>query len=135
MNKEDKVLAIDFGTVRIGLALSHYTLAEPLKIIVNNKETFNQLKEVCEKEEVRIIVIGVSENEMERKTREFAKKLQKDIQTNWIVKPAIVFTDETLSSYSAHQKLKFHKKSKRSAPVDHLSASIFLQEWLDEKVY
>ena len=34
---KDTVLAIDFGTVRIGLAISRYTLAEPLEIIANDE--------------------------------------------------------------------------------------------------
>ena len=126
------VLAIDFGTVRIGLAISRYTLAEPLEIIVNNEFKFSKIKEICVVEDVRRIIIGMSENEMARKTEEFANELKGEVESNWESKPIIEFMDETLSSHSVHEKLKTAKKSKRGADIDHFAAAEFLQEWLEE---
>ena len=131
---KDTVLAIDFGTVRIGLAVSRYTLADPLEIITNNEDKFSKIEEICVAQDVKKIVVGVSENEMARKTKEFASELKKDIKLNWSAdnKPTIEFMDETLSSHSVHQKLKTAKKSKRGADIDHYAAAEFLQEWLEE---
>ena len=47
VENKDVVLAIDFGTVRIGLAISRYTLAEPLEIIPNDELRFSKIKEIC----------------------------------------------------------------------------------------
>lgn len=126
------VLAIDFGTVRIGLAVSRHTLADPLEIISNDEQKFQKIQQVCQENEVEKIIVGMSENEMAEKTQKFVSELQAQIDQNWQQKPSIEFIDETLSSKTVHQKLQMAKKSKRSAHIDHLAAAEFLQDWLDE---
>lgn len=131
-NPEDTILAIDFGTVRIGLAISRYILAEPLEIIPNDESKFLKIKEICEKNEIKKIVIGLSENEMARMTQDFVAQLEAEIISGWENKPELEYVDETLSSHSVHERLKSAKKSKRNANIDHYAAAVFLQDWLDE---
>lgn len=126
------VLAIDFGTVRIGLAVSRHTLADPLEIIPNDEHKFQKIQQVCQENEVEKIIVGMSENEMAEKTRKFVSELETEIDLKWQQKPSVEFIDETLSSKTVHQKLQMAKKSKRSAHIDHLAAAEFLQDWLDE---
>lgn len=120
-------LAIDFGTKRIGLAISIATLADPLTIIPNNEKAIEQIKKICEKENVKQLLVGISEQTMAQKTKQFAQELKEAINL------PIIFADETLSSKETHQKLatSHMKMSKRQAPIDHYAASQFLQEWLD----
>ncbi|MCB9813072.1 MAG: Holliday junction resolvase RuvX [Pseudomonadales bacterium] len=125
------VLAIDYGTVRIGLAISRHTLAEPLMIVANDKFKFSKIKEVCENNHIKKIIIGISENTMAIKTEHFVLELKKYLKANWSSQVSIEYMDETLSSNSVHQKLRTAKKSKREAPIDHYAAAEFLQEWLD----
>lgn len=122
-----KTLAIDFGTKRIGLAVSIATLADPLKIIANDEKTFSNLKEVIQEENVKQILLGLSEQTMAEKIKEFAKQLKKEIGL------PIIFYDETLSSKETHIKINnsHMKKSKKRQPIDHYAASHFLQEWID----
>lgn len=120
-----RILAIDFGTVRIGIAVSRGTLAEPLLILPNNEQTFTQLKKLFIEEEIEEIVIGISENKMAELTEAFAIELKK------ITDLPVHFVDETLSSHSVHQKLRTAKKSKREGDIDHYAAAEFLQEYLD----
>ena len=122
-----KTLAIDYGTVRVGLAVSAYTLADPLVTILNDDQLFIKISQICQANQVDLVLVGISENEMEKKTRIFAKELENHISV------PIEFTDETLSSYTVHNKLKTAKKSKRSGDIDHFAAAEFLQDWLDEK--
>ena len=119
------LLAIDFGTQRIGLAISRGTLAEPLKIIESGATAISQIKKIVEEEFVEKIIVGISENEMAIKTHEFVLQLQKEIPL------PVEFTDETLSSFTVHQKMKSAPKSKRGQHIDHLAAAEFLQEYLD----
>lgn len=119
------LLAIDFGTTRIGLAISRSSLAEPLKIIDNNPNAISQIRQVAELESVTKIIVGLSENEMAIKTRQFVQELQKEISL------PVEFVDETLSSHTVHQKLLQSPQSKRRQPIDHFAASEFLQEYLD----
>ncbi len=124
--KIPKVLAIDYGTVRVGLAVSMASLADPLKIIPNDLNLIPKILEICNEHAVERIVVGISENVMAEKTKEFTQLLQE--KTNL----PIEYTDETLSSHSVHKKLKTAKKSKRSGDIDHYAAAEFLQVWLDE---
>jgi putative transcription antitermination factor YqgF len=119
------LLAIDFGTQRIGLAISRGTLAEPLKIIENTPQAISEIQRITSDECVEKIIVGISENEMAEKTRQFVLELQKHITL------PVEFTDETLSSHTVHQKMQSAPKSKRGQHIDHLAAAEFLQEYLD----
>lgn len=121
-----KVLAIDYGTQRIGIAVSFHTLAEPLEIIKNHQGALARIVELCQQNNVEKIIVGLSENEMAKKTERFVAELKK------VISVPIVFFDETLSSHAVHQKLKTAKQSKRSGNIDHYAATEFLQEWIDE---
>ncbi len=59
-----RLLGIDYGTKRIGLALSDETgcFAMPYSVLANNKEVLNQVAEICLKEGIETIVIGESSN-------------------------------------------------------------------------
>ena len=124
------ILAIDFGTVRIGLAISRASLAEPLTVIPNNDEALNQIAAICQAEKVDQLVVGLSENTMAELTKKFAEKLAAE------VKLPLEFTDETLSSYEATAHLKEAGKTnpRQRQIVDSLAAAGFLQEYLDTRV-
>ncbi len=123
------VLAIDFGTKRLGLAISRGSLAEPLKIIANNDQTLEQINSVLLAEAVSAIIVGLSENKMAELTREFVAQLHQ------MTSLPISLVDETLSSHSVHQKTLESGMSQhhRRQPIDHLAAADFLQEYLDSQ--
>ena len=121
-----KALAIDYGTVRVGLALSMATLADPLTILPNNENLITSILDICTEHSVEILVVGISENEMAEKTKKFVTLLQEKTDL------PVTYVDETLSSHTVHSKLKTAKKSKRSGDIDHYAAAEFLQVWLDE---
>ena len=122
-----KTLAIDFGTKRIGLAVSIATLADPLKIIANDSKTILNIKKVIKEEKIKQILLGLSEQDMAEKIKSFANDLKKQIDI------PIIFYDETLSSKETHIKINSShmKKSKKREPIDHYAASHFLQEWIE----
>lgn len=126
MNK--KILAIDFGTKRVGLAVNQLSLAVPLQIVANDGQLFDNLKKILASEKIELILVGMSENEMAVKTEQFVEKLK--LKTDL----PIEFVDETLSSKTTHQKLatSHMKLKKRQGPIDHYAAAEFLQEWLDD---
>jgi putative holliday junction resolvase len=122
-----KTLAIDYGTKRIGLAVSHGTLAEPVAVIANDELVFSALQKIITEEKVEQLLVGISEREMAEKSKAFAQQLAEQFQL------PIEFMDETLSSVTIHHKLAHShmKRSKRQQPIDHYAAAEFLQEWLD----
>jgi len=121
-----KTLAIDYGTVRVGTAVSMHTLADPLIVVPNDENLYENIIALCKDNQVEHILIGISENEMAQKTKAFVFELKKHTDL------PMTYADETLSSYTVHNKLKTAKKSKRSGDIDHYAAAEFLQTWLDE---
>lgn len=124
-----KVLAIDYGTQRIGLAISRDTLAEPLTIIDATDNPIEAIRRICQEEGVAHILIGLSENTMAEKTQVFAR------QVEGILGLPVSFTDETLSSHTVASRLKEMGASlqRRQQPIDDLAAAVFLQDWLDSQ--
>src|SRR3989344_4023955 len=57
-----KFLGIDYGTKRIGLAVSDEkaVLAFPKEIVLNNADTFKKIGEIIDKDKISEIVIGES---------------------------------------------------------------------------
>ncbi len=123
-----KVLAFDFGTKRIGCAVSYGSLAEPLEIISNNDQKFARIQELIEEYGITQIVVGISENKSGERTEDFVAELKK------VVAIPIELVDETLSTQVVRKKLQERGVSTWLATnkkVDHLAAAELLQEWLD----
>jgi putative holliday junction resolvase len=124
-----KVLGIDYGRRKIGLALSEGLFAEPLKILryQNVSMLVGEIEKIVFELKIEKIVMGISEGKMAEETKEFAKKLQGEI------KIPVVFQDETLSTREA-QTLSIEagiKRKKRKLMEDAYSATLILQNYLD----
>ena len=114
-----KVLALDVGDVRIGLATS-----DPLGIIASGYETYTRqgenadiqyLKDFIKKNAIELVVIGLPINmdgtfgERVEIVKNFANKLLEEVQID------IVFQDERLTTVQAEKMLIRHgvKRKKR----------------------
>lgn len=120
-----KTLAIDFGTKRIGLAVSHAKLAIPLEVVEYDQveEALNRIEDIAVEHQVELLLLGISEQEMAVQTRSFGELLTKRLGL------PLEYADETLSSKEVRAKLK--ERGKRvNGPIDHLAASLFLEEWM-----
>ncbi len=122
------VMAIDYGTKRIGVAIAKSQLAEPLAVFENDQNIFNQLQNVIDEHQIEHIIIGLSENDMADQTREFAQEMEN------VIELPFEFVDETLSSHEVEERLKQQgvKQALRQGPIDHFAAAIFLEEWLEQ---
>lgn len=124
-----KLLGIDYGRKKIGLAVSDGVIAEPLKVIrgENEEDLLRKVERVGKVELVEKVIIGVSEGRMGEETREFGRRLEKEL------KIPVVFQDETLSTQSA-QELSIEaniKRKKRKEMEDAYSATVILQSYLE----
>ncbi len=122
-----KTLALDYGTVRVGVAVSRGTLADPLIILPNDADLYSQILNIVQREAVQQVVVGISENVMALKSEAFAETLRKQLTI------PVLHADETLSSKVVHEKMLFAKQKKRQGAIDHFAAATFLQEWIDEQ--
>lgn len=136
-----RILAIDYGKKRTGIAVT-----DPMQIIANRLTTipthtlWDFLDDYFNKEEVEIVVVGYPRqmnneaSEAVRYINPFLKKFEK-------VYPAIQLEliDERFTSKLAFQAMLDGgvKKQKRQdkAMVDAVSATIILQNYLEQKRY
>jgi putative Holliday junction resolvase len=136
-NSYYKVMALDYGDVRIGIALSDVT-----RFLASGYENYTRtsldqdckhISDIVSNNNVKIIVIGLpinmdgSKGERVEKTYEFAEYLKKFTEAK------IEFLDERLTSASAEKILISAdvSRKKRKDVLDKLSATIILQDYLD----
>lgn len=121
-----KILGIDYGTKRVGLAISDetQTLARELNIL-SPKEFWWGIKDLIESESISRIVIGLPLNMSGEATHstEAAQKFSDELQLRFPETP-LEFMDERLSSVMA-------ESMGRKKDVDSLAAQIILQNYLD----
>lgn len=122
------ILGIDFGQRRCGIALSAGVLAQPYALLKNDGNFFIHLKEICIKENVERIVIGLPEGKNQREVRKFAKMVKKE------TKLPISFVSEVMSTQQALARLIQSQRSKkyRKKAVDAVSAAVILESYLSE---
>jgi putative Holliday junction resolvase len=124
-----KILGIDYGRGKMGLALSDGPLAEPLKVIryVDTRIVAEQIKKFITENGIEKVVIGVSEGEMGRESKNFSLSFGKMISI-----PVVTF-DETLSTKEAQilSKEAGIGQKKRHQMEDAYAAAIMLQNFLD----
>jgi putative Holliday junction resolvase len=134
-----RVLAIDHGTRRMGLALSDEMgiLAQPLEAWP--AEPFAQflarLKEILHDKQVELVLVGMPRNmdgsygPAALKVQEFVAVLKETIAT------PIQTWDERLTSAQANRFLiqADVRRSERRAKVDKTAAAILLQSYLDSR--
>ncbi|HKY73770.1 MAG TPA: Holliday junction resolvase RuvX [Patescibacteria group bacterium] len=123
-----KYLAIDYGTVRVGVAVSRLFLAEPW-VVLDRKDAIEKLIALIADEQPDALVLGIADGPMVGEGRAFVKELNSKLK-----KPLqIIEADETLSSVESQQKMlqSGMSKMKRRQPMDHYAAAAFLQNYLD----
>ena len=133
-----RILGIDYGDSRIGLALSDpmKIIAKPFKTINNNKDLLVELKSIVVNNNIIQFVVGYPIN-MKGEITLQTKKVDEFIifiETNFDL--AITTVDERLSSVSAINSLVKQgiKTGFNKSRIDDTAAAIILQEFLDQKV-
>ncbi len=133
------MLAIDPGTVRLGLALSDPTglIATPLKVMRRRSlaQDLAEIARIARAENVQGIVMGLprrldgSLDASAQAARAFAEAVQSS--TGIVVQ----LWDERLTTVAAQRHLLAAKASRkvRRAPIDALAAALLLQNYLDAR--
>ena len=132
-----RILAIDPGTVRLGLALSDPsgTIAQPLSVLARRSEPedLKALVELVERHDVGIIVIGLPRL-MDGRLDAAAQQAQAfgDQVARATGRP-VAYWDERLTSVAAERYLieQGKRRSKRRQEIDRMAATLLLQGYLD----
>jgi len=136
-----RILAIDYGTKRIGIAVT-----DPLQIIANGLDTvstekvFEFLKGYLKMEEVETIVVGEPMHldgtpaQIAPQVEAFKKKLRELFPAVKVVSQDERFTSEDAKRIILQSGAK-KKKRRDKALVDKISAVLILQEYLENTRY
>ena len=146
--KPGRILALDYGRARIGLAIAsaEAALAQPLGTLerINRNEDMRRLRELVREHGVRQIVVGLplrldgTRGEMAEEAVRFGERVRKQIGL------PVEMVDERLTSWEAERLLEEHqgrtihaaagkkqKKENVKVGVDAMAAALILKEYLD----
>ncbi len=142
-----KILAVDYGRVRIGLALAESleSIPRPLCTLerINRNEDLRRLRELIRDQSVKLVVVGLplrldgTRGEMAEETERFAQRVRKQIGVS------VEMADERLTSWEAERAMEeeFGRKSKQPTATrkkkgadritaDSVAATIILRAFL-----
>ncbi|HEY2799311.1 MAG TPA: Holliday junction resolvase RuvX [Chthoniobacterales bacterium] len=132
-----RILGIDYGTARIGLALSDelQMLAHPAETITvaKTRDPAARIAEIVREKNVERIIVGLPRhmNGTAGASAEEAQALAKKLRG--LVSCEVRTWDERLSTVAAHRALREAGKSTRQTRgyIDQVAAQMLLQSYLD----
>jgi putative holliday junction resolvase len=135
----NRVLGIDHGEARIGLAVSDELgmLAHPLETIhlKDTPDPLARIAAICERDRIAAIILGLPRNmngtygPAADKIRAFAEKLRARVTCE------VKLWDERLTSVAAQRALHEAGRNVKNSReiIDQVAAQMILQGWLDSQ--
>ncbi|MEI8338471.1 Holliday junction resolvase RuvX [bacterium] len=128
----NNVMALDVGSVRIGVAVSSLgaKIPRPLTTLINSNNIFDEINNLVISQDVQVIVVGLPRGmdgqitEQTKQTQNFVKKLQSN------VKLPIYTQDEALTSHKAKEELDSRGKPYAKEDIDALAATYILDDFI-----
>ena len=139
-------MAIDYGTKRLGIAMSDEMrmLASPRGVVNNSPTMVKELLELIRMNSVRVVLLGIprtlknTESEMTAEVLRFGTTLEEALALQPELGAHLIRRDERLTSVMANQNIASRglPKGKREVKSlrDEEAARIVLQEYLDAGV-
>lgn len=133
-----KIVALDMGEKRIGMAISLENRSVfPLQTILrkNLEEDFQNILEMIQEYSLEKLVVGFpynmdgTESAQSKKIKIFVKSLEKFLKEKNI-DVSIEFSDERLTSWEAREKLSGKKAKKNKQAIDAIAACLILENYL-----
>lgn len=139
--KPGRILAVDYGRKRIGLALSDELglAARPLAILArtNRRDDMRRLRDICRQHSIGLIIVGHplhitgEAGEMAGEAARFAARLGKTFMKMEI---EVELADERLTTWEARQTVAATESSRRKRDrLDDVAAAILLRDYLERK--
>ncbi|MDX9925137.1 MAG: Holliday junction resolvase RuvX [Ignavibacteriaceae bacterium] len=133
---EERIMAIDFGEVRLGIAITDplNMFAYPLETIPNNNLAILKLLDIIKNYSVKFFIIGmpIKESGEQTKLMDKIQKFSVDLKDKSGIE--FEFYDERYTSKMASQMINesnlSKKKRRDKALIDKTAASIMLQDYL-----
>ena len=129
-----KIIGLDVGTVRIGVARADTAtkIAIPDGFINVNGQEISEIQRKLRLYNSNILVMGMprSNNGNQTAQSEFVKQFARQVAAT-IPGLKIYFQDESLTSVEAERRLKSRKNNYQKGEIDAESASIILQDFIE----
>ena len=129
-----KIIGLDVGTVRIGVARADTAtkIAIPDGFINVNGQEISEIQRKLRLYDSNILVMGMPRSNSGNQTAqsEFVKQFARQVAAT-IPGLKIYFQDESLTSVEAERRLKARKNNYQKGEIDAESASIILQDFIE----
>ncbi len=130
-----RLLAIDYGEKRIGIAVSDplRTIGRPYKVLANDGKFWEELETIIAEENIGRIIVGLplnfsgADTQKTREVRKFAEELSVRIKIPW------EFTDESFTTVDGNRALKemgYDVLASRKV-IDKVAAALILRNYLE----
>lgn len=129
-----KVLGLDLGTKRIGVALGTGTIATPYEVVERGRH-LARIRELLEETGATMVVVGLPYS-LDGSKGPAAEKIEAEVeQLRAQLDVPIELWDERFTTVTAHQSLMDQKMKAdaRRRVVDKVAAAVMLQSWLDAR--
>lgn len=135
--EEERILAIDFGTKRIGLAITDplKMFAIPFDTLPNNISTITAIVKIINEKNVKQIILGypIKESGEETSISPLINKFKKELENKTGIQIQLV--DERYSSDIASKRIlesvKSKKKRRDKSLIDKNAAAVILEDYLN----
>ncbi|MEI6296786.1 MAG: Holliday junction resolvase RuvX [bacterium] len=123
-----RILGIDYGSKRVGIALSDEAghFAYPYSVIKNTNSLLREIKEICNKEGVKKIILGESldykgkDNVIMADIKIFKEALEREVEIS------VIYESEMMSTAEATRLQGYIDK------IDASAAAIILKSYIDK---
>ncbi|GBC88674.1 MAG: Holliday junction resolvase RuvX [Hydrogenobacter thermophilus] len=130
-----KVLALDYGSKRIGLAIGDTSLniASPFGVFENREGVIEKIRNLISEYRVSLLIVGLpltprgQKGQRAKEVEEFVKKLRESLPEEI----ELLMWDERYTTKEAYWLLQDLPPTKRKKLKDSLSAYIILKEYLE----
>jgi putative Holliday junction resolvase len=129
------VLALDVGTVRVGVAVATQGLSIPRPLTTLNRQNptfWDEFEHILSSHGIEVVVVGLprgldgQDTSQTESTRVFAEEMAQHCTV------PIAWQDEALTSVKAKETLQATQKPYNKADVDALAASYILADYIQE---
>ncbi len=126
----ERIIGIDVGLKRIGLAFSNGSVVVPLKAVIrkNRNQAANDTMKIINEYKANTLVVGLpmTNEEMQRRIKHFISLLD--------YKGKIVFVDESYTSTEVEEEIKGVIKHKKDGRIDSLVAKKLIENYLNSNI-
>lgn len=129
-----KILGIDYGTKRIGIALSDEgeSFAFPKMVLENNAKIIGTIREIITENEVGKIVVGdPGENKLSADVKKFVSEIETEFSLPVILEKEFM-TSLHVSQFLGVKPIARLLKKSHEPKKDESAAALILQRYLDK---